>query len=199
MPVTAAISMSISAIAIGERFESPGPVGKLWKPRRFAFGGLPECRSCRYHSEALRLMPCDRFLMSGTKHFTLVVVFLLAALRDRGPYPILVLNGEQGTAKSTFARIVRSLTDPSSVPLSSLPPSGRDLFIAANNSHVQSFDNISKLSIGCRITCACLQQAAGSAFGRCTQTQTKPFLIQLVRSCSMESVTSLLGAIFKIA
>ena len=27
---------------------------------------------------------------------TLVVAFLLAALRDRGPYPILVLNGEQG-------------------------------------------------------------------------------------------------------
>ena len=77
---------------------------------------------------------------------TLVVAFLLAALRDRGPYPILVLNGEQGTAKSTFARIVRSLTDPSSVPLSSLAPSGRDLFIAANNSHVQSFENISKLS-----------------------------------------------------
>ena len=76
----------------------------------------------------------------------MVVAFLLAALRDKGPYPILVLTGEQGTAKSTFARIVRSLVDPSSVPASSLPPSGRDLFIAANNSHVQSFENISKLS-----------------------------------------------------
>jgi len=44
--------------------------------------------------------------------FVLVVAFLLAALRHRGPYPILVLQGEQGTAKSNFARIVRSLTDP---------------------------------------------------------------------------------------
>jgi hypothetical protein len=78
--------------------------------------------------------------------FTLVVAFLLAASRDRGPYPILTLTGEQGTAKSTFARIVRALIDPSSVPLSALPPSSRDLFIAANNSHLLSFENISKLS-----------------------------------------------------
>jgi hypothetical protein len=78
--------------------------------------------------------------------FTLVVAFILAALRDRGPYPVLGLIGEQGTAKSTFARILRSLIDPSSVPLTTLPPSSRDLFIAANNAHLLSFENISKLS-----------------------------------------------------
>jgi hypothetical protein len=78
--------------------------------------------------------------------FTLVVAYLLAALRDRGPYPILVLNGEQGSAKSTFARIIRSLTDPNVVALSTLPPSGRDLFIAANNARLLAFENISKLS-----------------------------------------------------
>jgi hypothetical protein len=78
--------------------------------------------------------------------FTLVVAFILAALRDRGPYPILVLNGEQGTAKSTFARVLRSLIDPNIVPLSTLPPSSRDLFISAGNSHLLSFENVSKLS-----------------------------------------------------
>ena len=30
-------------------------------------------------------------------------------LRDRGPYPVLVLSGEQGSAKSTFASILRAL------------------------------------------------------------------------------------------
>jgi hypothetical protein len=88
------------------------------------------------------------FLNVTDADFTLVVAFILAALRDRGPYPILVLNGEQGTAKSTAARIVRSFIDPSSVPLSTLPPSSRDLFVAANNSHVLSFENVSKLSSG---------------------------------------------------
>jgi hypothetical protein len=86
------------------------------------------------------------FLNVSDGDFVLVAAFILAALRDRGPYPILVLTGEQGSAKSSFARIVRSLIDPSSVPLSSLPPSSRDLFIAANNQHVLSFENLSKLT-----------------------------------------------------
>jgi hypothetical protein len=78
--------------------------------------------------------------------FNLVVAFILAALRDRGPYPILVLTGEQGSAKSTAARIVRGLIDPNSVPLSTLPPSSRDLFVTSNNSRVVAFDNVSRLS-----------------------------------------------------
>ena len=86
------------------------------------------------------------FLNVNDGDFVLVVAVILAALRYRGPYPVLVLTGEQGTAKSSFARIVRSLIDPSWVPLSSLPASSRDLFIAAANQHVLSFENLSKLT-----------------------------------------------------
>jgi hypothetical protein len=74
----------------------------------------------------------------------IVVAWLLAALRDRGPYPILVLTGEHGSAKSTFGRILRSLIDPNRVALATLPPSGRDLFIAAHNARAIMFENVSK-------------------------------------------------------
>jgi hypothetical protein len=67
----------------------------------------------------------------------------LAALSDKGPYPVLALLGEQGSAKSTFATILRSLVDPNTAPLRALPREDRDLFIAANNAHVLAFDNIS--------------------------------------------------------
>jgi hypothetical protein len=96
-----------------------------------------------------RGIPIDRlrpFLNVNANDFTLVVAFLLAALRPSGPYPILALIGEQGTAKTTFVRLLRSLIDPSTVPSSALPFSGRDLFIAAHNAHVQAFENLSKLS-----------------------------------------------------
>jgi hypothetical protein len=77
--------------------------------------------------------------------FVLVIAWLLAALRDRGPYPVLVLTGEQGSAKSTFAAILRALLDPNTAPLRALPREDRDLFIAATNGHVLAFDNVSGL------------------------------------------------------
>jgi hypothetical protein len=77
--------------------------------------------------------------------FVLVVAWALAVLRNRSPYPVIVLSGEQGSAKSTFSAILRSLLDPNTAPLRALPREDRDLFIAANNSHVLGFDNVSGL------------------------------------------------------
>ncbi len=77
--------------------------------------------------------------------FVLVVAWALAVLRNRGPYPVIVLSGEQGSAKSTFSAILRALLDPNTAPLRALPRENRDLFIAANNGHVLAFDNISGL------------------------------------------------------
>jgi hypothetical protein len=77
--------------------------------------------------------------------FVLVVGWMLACLRNRGPYPVLVLSGEQGSAKSTFSSILRALLDPNTAPLRALPREDRDLFIAANNGHLLAFDNISGL------------------------------------------------------
>ena len=77
--------------------------------------------------------------------FVLAVAWILAALRDCGPYPVLVVCGEQGSAKSTFSSMLRALIDPNVAPLRSLPRDERDLSIAAKNSWVLCFDNISTL------------------------------------------------------
>ena len=77
--------------------------------------------------------------------FVLVVAWALACLRNRGPYPVIVLSGEQGSAKSTFSAILRALIDPNTAPLRALPREDRDLFIAASNGHVLAFDNVSGL------------------------------------------------------
>jgi hypothetical protein len=77
--------------------------------------------------------------------FVLIVAWVLACLRNHGPYPVIVLSGEQGSAKSTFSAILRSLLDPNTAPLRALPREDRDLFIAASNGHVLAFDNVSGL------------------------------------------------------
>jgi hypothetical protein len=87
-----------------------------------------------------------RFLnVRNKRDFILIVSWLLAALRDRGPYPVLALAGEQGAAKSTLAAVLRGLVDPNSAALRALPREDRDLFIAATNGHMLAFDNVSGL------------------------------------------------------
>jgi hypothetical protein len=77
--------------------------------------------------------------------FVLVVAWLLGALRAGGPYPILAIAGEQGSAKTVLSKLLRALIDPSMAPVRALPRDERELFIAANNSHVLAFDNLSGL------------------------------------------------------
>ena len=77
------------------------------------------------------------------QNWILIVAWLLSALNPRGPYPILILQGEQGSGKSTVARVLRRLVDPSTTPLRSAPRDERDLMIAASNSWVISLDNLS--------------------------------------------------------
>ncbi len=78
--------------------------------------------------------------------YRLLVTWLLAALRPRGPYPLLVLHGEQGAAKSTTARVLRWLCDPNTAPLRAAPRDVRDLMIAATNGWVVCFDNLDHLA-----------------------------------------------------
>jgi hypothetical protein len=77
--------------------------------------------------------------------FVLVVAWALAVLRDRGPYPVLVLSGEQGSAKTFFCSCMRALLDPNTAPNRTLSREERDLFIAANNGHLIAFDNVSSM------------------------------------------------------
>ena len=77
--------------------------------------------------------------------FRLVVAWLTAALRPVGPYPILSLHGEQGSAKSTLARILRLLVDPHACPLLEEPASTRDLMVTAVNGWLLAYDNISSI------------------------------------------------------
>ena len=84
--------------------------------------------------------------VQGDEDFVLIVSWLVAALRPKGPYPVLVLQGEAGSAKSTAVRVLRALVDPNTSPLRSEPRETRDLMIAARNSWCIAFDNVSRLS-----------------------------------------------------
>jgi len=88
-----------------------------------------------------------KFVNVGTdRDFDLLVAWLIAAYRPRGPYPILVLNGEQGSAKTGTSRFLRALVDPNQSAARAEPKDVDDLMIAAVNGWIVLFDNLSHLS-----------------------------------------------------
>ena len=91
------------------------------------------------------LLLLRRLLNISGEDFVLVVGWLLAALRDAAPYPILVLLGEHGTAKTVATEIIRSLVDPSEIATRAPSRTERDLFVATGHTHVLCFDNVSTL------------------------------------------------------
>jgi len=75
--------------------------------------------------------------------FLLILGFLVQALRPSGPYPVLVLYGEQGSAKSTRSEMLKMLIDPSTALLRSTPRNEDDLFVGCYNNWLLAFDNVS--------------------------------------------------------
>ncbi|MFI5455212.1 MAG: hypothetical protein ACHRXM_07140 [Isosphaerales bacterium] len=77
------------------------------------------------------------------RDFRLLIVWMAAALRPVGPYPILALYGQHGSTKSTLAKVVRLLIDPQAGPPLAEPRNTRALMVTAVNGWVLAYDNIS--------------------------------------------------------
>jgi hypothetical protein len=106
------------------------PRGMRPLPRPIAGGDVNQLRS---------------FLNVTDQEWPLILAWILAAFRRRGPFPMLSLNGEQGSCKSSASAVLRNLVDPNAASLRSGPRDERDLFIAASNSWVITLDNVSHL------------------------------------------------------
>jgi hypothetical protein len=83
--------------------------------------------------------------VASEEDWRLLVSWLLATLRPSGPYPVLVIYGEQGSAKSSLVRVLRALVDPNTAALRTTPRDERDLVIAATNGWLIALDNLSHL------------------------------------------------------
>src|SRR5262245_55335126 len=94
--------------------------------------------------------------------FVLIVAWLLAALRPGGPYPLLAISGEQGSAKTVLSKLLKALIDPNVAPVRALSREERELMIAANNGYLLAFDNLSGLPLW--LSDALCRLASGGSF-----------------------------------
>jgi len=75
----------------------------------------------------------------------LCAAWLLGTLHPEGPYPVLIVVGPEGSAKSSTCRALRGLVDPSHPRDTGRPRSERDLAIHAEKRRVVALDNLSSI------------------------------------------------------
>ena len=97
------------------------PAGKSSIGPTSISGDRPASARCRFRPRDGSLAPLLKYVNVEHADLPLLIGWLTAALRPTGPHPILVITGEQGSAKSTLARICRLLVDPHSAPSAPSP------------------------------------------------------------------------------
>jgi energy-coupling factor transporter ATP-binding protein EcfA2 len=128
----------------------------------------------------------------GKCNFRLIVAWLVAALYPTGPYPIIALDGEQGSGKTTTARMLRKLVDPNAADLRKMPRDENDLLIAALNGRVVALDNVSYIEAD--MADAICQVATGAGFGKRTlYSDLGETIICVARPVLLNGIPSLLA------
>lgn len=140
--------------AEGSRIVDRPPV-RFWRPA--GMKPLPEPENGGDIRELGRLLN-----FQSERDLIITASWALTALTPQDGYPALIITGEHGSAKSTCARILRGLIDPHVSELRSLPPAVDALFLAAHNSHLLGFDNVSG-AVPTHVSDALCQIATGGA------------------------------------
>jgi hypothetical protein len=130
--------------------------------------------------------------LSNQSDFVLVVAWLLAAFRSGGPYPLLAISGEQGSAKTVLSKLLRALVDPNVAAVRALPREERELMIAANNGHLLAFDNLSGLFPW--LSDALCRLASGGSFAvRQLYTDEAEVLFKAARPTLLNGIEDVIG------
>ncbi|MGB8323165.1 MAG: hypothetical protein WCE52_09405, partial [Candidatus Acidiferrum sp.] len=128
--------------------------------------------------------------VESDEDFCLLLCWLCAAFRPCGPFPVLTLHGEQGSAKSTLSRVLRELVDPYKAPIRSAPHEEEDLLIAANNSHIVCFDNMSHIEPWLS-DALCRMATGGGMSKRELYTDMEEVIIECVRPVILNGIEDL--------
>jgi hypothetical protein len=107
--------------------------------------------------------PADvsEFFNLGGDDRSLAYVALVHMLLPGNPQVGILINGEDGSAKSTMTRFFKSCIDPCEPALKGVPKDGRDIAVSTRHHHVFAYDNASYLSRGTADILCCLMTGYG--------------------------------------
>jgi hypothetical protein len=130
------------------------------------------------------------FVNVNAEDWPMLAGWLVATYRPGKPFPVLALHGEQGSAKSTTAKVLRSLIDPNKADLRSEPREERDLMIAAKNGWLITLDNVSHIKPW--LSDALCRLATGGGFAvRQNYTDDEEIIIEAKRPILLNGIEEL--------
>jgi len=109
-----------------------------------------------------------------------LTVWLLSTFHPNGPHPILVLDGPPGCGKSTAARMLRALIDPSAAPLLALTGSAQELLAIAQHNWILAFDHTGPVR-PCLSDALCRLSTGAALFHRERGDPREPLPVELHR------------------
>ncbi|WCS23894.1 bifunctional DNA primase/polymerase [Methylobacterium sp. NMS14P] len=140
------------------------------------------------------LRELQQLLALPDETYTLVLAFLINALRPGGPYLCMLIEGEQGSGKSFLSSALRRLIDPNQAEKVRLPENERDLMVMADALFLLVFDNSS--GMGANVSDALCSLATGGGYvsrklytdGELyTMNATRPFIINGISDVATKS------------
>jgi hypothetical protein len=121
----------------------------------------------------------------------MLLSWLIGAFKAEGPYPVLVVQSEQGTGKSSLCDLLRSLVDPNKALSRGQPKNQDELVIAAKNSRVVALDNLSAIP-DWMSDCMCRIASGGGVGKRQLYSNTDEVLYSIQRPQVMNCIDDLL-------
>lgn len=117
----------------------------------------------------------------------LLLVYIVTCFVAGIPHPILVVSGEKGAAKTTLARMVRAIVDPSARAIITMPTNVRDLSLNLANNYMPSYDNIDYISAE-KSDLLCTAATGGGFSNRTLYTDTDETIVEFQRCVSLNGI-----------
>lgn len=107
---------------------------------------LPQSEpSKEYPKDAIDKL-AELFNLKDASTKLLFKVYLVASFIPDFPHPMLVVHGDHGSAKSSFMKVIKSIVDPSSIPLMKFPKDDRNVMLAFMQNYLVYFDNMTNIN-----------------------------------------------------
>lgn len=133
------------------------------------------------------------FINVDPEDLPLLLAFVVGCFHPTGPYALLQLCGEQGTAKSSLQRLIHDIVDPQIGVGATLPKDSKDLLVTAQFRRLVSFDNVDALDRKTSSLLCMLVTGAASAV-RQLYSNDQQSVLTAKRPCILTSITNVVTA-----